>query len=92
MFRSTDEGANWVDVETHDTRTLMCGSADADGAVVLAGASGVVLQSSDAGNTFRVVPTEDSRVYSDVIMNPDGSILLVGFGGISTLNAETMND
>lgn len=83
LYRSTDFGSSWHSVAGDNTISLAGGNAASDGAVVLVGGVGTVLQSRDGGLSFHGSKLPDRLSLSSAIPR-GGRLILVGQGGIKT--------
>jgi photosystem II stability/assembly factor-like uncharacterized protein len=85
IFRSTDKGKTWKQVENASTAALIGGDKLPDGALVLAGSAGTALVSRDNGVTFQPITTNSTRALSKAILGGADSIMLLGEGGAREL-------
>jgi photosystem II stability/assembly factor-like uncharacterized protein len=81
IFRSADAGKTWKAIDNAATTALMGGTALADGTLLLAGGSGVLLVSADNGQTFAPVPSGSIKAFSKPIAGAPGALLLLGETG-----------
>jgi photosystem II stability/assembly factor-like uncharacterized protein len=82
VFRSTDRGASWTEVEKPATVAIASSTQLSDGRVVLAVQDGTLLASSDDGATFAPLAVEDPQPLSDLIEGRPGELVLSGTFGV----------
>jgi len=80
LFRSTDAGESWQRIDTGTDATLTSGVRSDDGAALIAGHAGIVLQRR--GDGIHRTRLENRPGVSDVRLLEDGSVLTAGEGGI----------
>lgn len=84
VWRSVDRGHSWSPVNSGITGAISDGDSSADGRqIVLASATGAVLESSDAGLSFHAL-TAPALAYAGVRLHA-GTAVLASLQGISTL-------
>ncbi|MBU1621468.1 MAG: hypothetical protein KJ556_04005 [Gammaproteobacteria bacterium] len=83
VFRSTDLGQNWQEVQLEQSATLNSVFTDAD-FIYLTGNAGTLLVSQDDGLSFTSVPTQDSKAILNAVAVKD-QLVLVTEAGIRTL-------
>lgn len=85
MFRTTDEGQSWEDVQKPPGSSLVASVKLADGRLIFAGIAGDMLISSDNGATFsRLMLSSGNRIYT-LEEGPSGTLLVGGPAGIQKL-------
>jgi len=80
-YRSTDDGAHWVKIDTGVRAGLTGGIVRADGSVVLVSQAGHVLLSTDDGASFHRVTTANTAPIFAVAETDNHVLALVGTGG-----------
>ncbi|MDR7119974.1 YCF48-related protein [Rheinheimera soli] len=83
VFRSTDLGQSWQEVQHGQSSTLNSVLTDAD-TIYLTGNAGTLLVSQDDGVSFTSVPTQDSKAILNAVAVKD-QLVLVTEAGIRTL-------
>lgn len=83
VFRSTDLGQSWQEVQHGQTSTLNSVVTDAD-FIYLTGNAGTLLVSQDDGVSFTSVPTQDSKAILNAVAVKD-QLIIVTEAGIRTL-------
>ncbi|MBK6279218.1 MAG: hypothetical protein IPF57_14280 [Gammaproteobacteria bacterium] len=86
MFRSTDRGASWTEVEKPTTGAIVASTLLADGRVILATQEGALLASSDDGASFLPLPIEHPQPLSDLIEARPGELVLSGTFGLRVVS------
>lgn len=84
VFRSTDLGQSWQQVQLAQTATLNSVLTDQSGHVYLTGNAGTLLVSQDDGVSFTSVPTQDSKAILNAVAVKD-QLVVVTEAGIRTL-------
>ncbi|WP_233079918.1 WD40/YVTN/BNR-like repeat-containing protein [Rheinheimera soli] len=84
VFRSTDLGQNWQEVQHNQTATLNSVLTDAADHVYLTGNAGTLLVSRDDGVSFEPLKTEDSKAILNAVAVKE-QLVLVTEAGIRTL-------
>lgn len=86
MFRTTDAGQTWTEVEKPPTSSIVDSTRLANDNLVFVGIAGEILMSTDDGNSFSLLPLSiGGRVYT-VAAGPPGTLLLAGPSGIHKLS------
>jgi photosystem II stability/assembly factor-like uncharacterized protein len=83
VFRSTDLGQSWQEVQHGQSSTLNSVVTDAD-FIYLTGNAGTLLVSQDDGVSFTSVPTQDSKAILNAVAVKD-QLIIVTEAGIRTL-------
>ncbi|EGM79351.1 uncharacterized photosystem II stability/assembly factor-like protein [Rheinheimera sp. A13L] len=83
VFRSTDLGQSWQEVQHGQSSTLNSVLTDA-GTIYLTGNAGTLLVSQDDGVSFTSVPTQDSKAILNAVAVKD-QLIIVTEAGIRTL-------
>ena len=78
VFRSSDDGANWVRIPIDGKSAINGGSVTADGRVILAGNSGLIAQSLDNGKTFTSRTVADGPHLGQARFASDGAVIYIG--------------
>ena len=78
VFRSSDDGANWVRVPIDVKSAINGGTVTADGRVILAGNSGLIAQSLDGGKTFTSRKVAGGQDLGQARFSSDGAIIYIG--------------
>jgi photosystem II stability/assembly factor-like uncharacterized protein len=85
MFRTTDEGVTWQEVEKPPGSSLVASLKLEDDRLVFAGIAGDMVISSDNGVTFkRLLLSSGNRIYT-LEEGPSGTLLVGGPAGIQKL-------
>lgn len=85
MFRTTDEGQTWMEVQKPPGSSLVASVQLSDGRLIFAGIAGDMVISSDNGATFsRLMLSSGNRIYT-VEEGPSGTLLVGGPAGIQKL-------
>lgn len=90
VFRSTDDGANWVKVATGMNASIASGIVRADGSIVLASQSGQVLISTNGGENFANVKLATTAPTFAVTETGNGALALTGIGGVRIETLKTL--
>ncbi|RLA48768.1 MAG: hypothetical protein DRQ98_14415 [Gammaproteobacteria bacterium] len=86
LFRTTDVGQTWVEVEKPPTSSLVDSALLANGNLVFVSIAGEILMSTDDGNSFAKLPLRSGdRIYT-VAEGPVGTLLVGGPRGIQKLS------
>lgn len=83
VFRSTDLGQSWQEVQHGQTSTLNSVLTDVD-FIYLTGNAGTLLVSQDDGVSFTSMPTQDSKAILNAVAVKD-QLIIVTEAGIRTL-------
>ena len=86
VWRSSDVGASWKQVNTGTDQSVSGGTQLDDGRIVLAGLSGTVLVSRDGGKSFTNQPRPDRLSFATAIGKTGDEIILLGDPGIKDHN------
>src|SRR5258708_9208090 len=81
IYRSTDKGKTWKQVDNSSTATLIGGEKLPDGAIVLAGSAGTALVSRDQGRSFVPITTGTTKGFAKPIPADSDTLLLLGEAG-----------
>ncbi len=81
-YLTRDNGASWSKAKVPMPLSLFGGALDADGNVILVGASDAVLKSTDNGASFELVSQKDRRSISAVLPLESGGWLTGGEAGV----------
>ena len=85
MFRTTDEGESWNEVEKPPGSSLVASTKLEDGRLIFAGIAGDMVISSDNGASFsRLMLSSGNRIYT-LEEGPSGTLLVGGPAGIQKL-------
>jgi len=85
IFRSTDKGASWTQLDSPYDGTLFGVTAISDYQVLVYGLQGNVWLSANRGVSWKKIPTKLTRGVNDGAVLADGSVVLVtNAGGILT--------
>ena len=85
MFRTTDMGASWIEVEKPPTSSMVDSTRLANGNLIFVGIAGEILKSTDNGSSFTRLPLKTGgRIYS-VTEGSEGTLLVAGPDGIQKL-------
>src|SRR5260221_12255101 len=81
IYRSTDKGKTWKQVDNPSTASLIGSEKLPDGAIVLVGAAGTALVSRDNGQSFQPLATGTTRSFAKVVTGAPDKVLLLGEAG-----------
>jgi photosystem II stability/assembly factor-like uncharacterized protein len=85
MFRTTDEGETWTEVDKPPGSSLVASTRLEDGRLIFAGIAGDMVISSDNGASFsRLMLSSGNRIYT-LEEGPSGTLLVGGPAGIQKL-------
>jgi photosystem II stability/assembly factor-like uncharacterized protein len=82
VFRSTDEGANWVRTPIDSQAGITAGVFLLGGHLLLTSLAGEVELSTDEGQSFTRVQLKKSMPFFDLVARVDGNLTLVGATGV----------
>jgi photosystem II stability/assembly factor-like uncharacterized protein len=82
-YRSDDHGATWTKVDTGLAASIVAATRSAQGATLLADASGRIVTSSDDGRTFSKVALKQPTPATGLVDLGDGKLAFVGPRGVS---------
>lgn len=85
VFTTHDSGATWDELDTATDSTLLGGSMDADGNILIVGARGVILQLPRASREFTRSVHPDEEDLSAVVRLDDSRIIVVGKNGVDVV-------
>ncbi|WP_375739878.1 WD40/YVTN/BNR-like repeat-containing protein [Pseudomonas boanensis] len=83
VFRSTDGGANWVQVDTGLPVSITASARDASGHLYLLSQAGHTLRSLDGGASFQAVETGPLVPVSGAVAQAETGLVLAGNRGLS---------
>ncbi len=84
VFRSTDQGANWQQIQVPSPSTLNSVLNDQNGRVYLLGNAGTLLFSDDDGQTFGAMNQQDGKAILNAVVIAD-QLVLATEAGIKTV-------
>lgn len=82
IFRTSDRGENWREIETENQNGLMAGTLYGDRGVILVGNGGVMMFSKDDGNSFAKQVTDDRNSIAGIVKTDKNKLVLVGQNGV----------
>lgn len=85
VFRSLDDGRNWVELESPGRSSFYGGTLLADGKALLVGAGGTIIIPDPENGTLQRWQHPSRATLSSAVQNAQGDILLVGMGGLLSL-------
>jgi len=88
VFKTQDAGKSWKNIPVNVETSLTSSAISQDGAIVIAGYSGVVLLSNDDGETFVMIKTKGFEGFNGVEFSSAGDFVLVSDESIQTLDAD----
>ncbi|MBV2132182.1 photosystem II stability/assembly factor-like protein [Pseudomonas sp. MAP12] len=83
LFRSTDAGASWQQVELASSQSLTAGVNLSDGGILLVDESGAGWLSLDDGQSFKSVKPTAQFPFAGLLATAEGGGVAVGVNGIS---------
>ena len=83
LYRSTDAGASWTEVQTSNPGSFWSGVVLRSGTVLAVGQRGHVFVSHDNGASWSEVPSHTDQSLTDAVELNDGSVLITGLAGMS---------
>ncbi|GAB2879311.1 YCF48-related protein [Pseudoduganella ginsengisoli] len=81
-FRSTDSGATWQALPKVVQRSLVAGSVQPDGSLLIVAQDGRLLRSTDHGKTFAIVQPRSGEPVAGAVLLGGGKVALAGAGGV----------
>jgi photosystem II stability/assembly factor-like uncharacterized protein len=81
VFRSTDGGQQWTRSAVPAPASMFGDARTADGALLLAGQGGMVLESKDEGQHFAMIRNGVRVTFMDLLREPNGW-LIASDGGL----------
>lgn len=85
VFRTTDSGQQWQEVDTQVTSLITDGVQLADGTIVLSAQGGNLLLSRNAGAHFNLWSQEQTQGTAVLASTPDGAVIAGGLNGVYRL-------
>lgn len=83
LFRSSDAGSSWQQVELASSQSLTAGVNLADGGILLVDESGVGWLSRDDGQSFKAVKPTAQFPFAGLLATAQGGGIAVGVNGVS---------
>ncbi len=90
LFRSTDAGASWQQVELGTSKSLTTGINLADGAILLVDESGTGWLSRDDGLRFRPVKPNRQFPFAGLLATAQGGGVAVGVNGVAFFEPDAL--
>jgi len=85
LYRSSDEGISWTELNTGSEQTLLGGYESQDGAVLVGNGGTVILLDKDFSNPRSVI-LEGRKAAAAVTRAPEGHYVIVGEAGVKLLD------
>jgi photosystem II stability/assembly factor-like uncharacterized protein len=82
LYRSTDRGAHWQQIETGLRAGIVAGDLSAGGEIVVVAQSGDAIVSKDGGESFDPLPLARREMASAILEAENGSLVVVGPAGV----------
>lgn len=82
LYRSTDRGAHWQQIETGLRAGIVAGDLNPSGEIVLVAQSGDAIVSKDGGETFAPLPVATREMATSILEAANGSLVVVGPAGV----------
>lgn len=82
LYRSTDRGAHWQQIDTGLRAGIVAGDLRPDGEIVLIAQSGDTIVSKDEGQTFEPLPQVRRDVAAGIVAAANGKLVVVGPTGV----------